>query len=316
MLAFLALTTVQAVAIGPYLPPDELYHVGYAATVLDGCLPTLTTPLPTDRVPPVCAVLQSRCTGRRPCSAFWQVACSWARPAMGRGGLGSGDRPFPRPPARSGPAGGQAIRPIGRWVGGLRARRRVGDQGEPDDLAAVVDLGVVGRLGAGHVEPGEPAALVEQEAVGTPRSSTCSPTIWRWWQAERGPGAGVARLTSAAGGRGHRRDRPAGRRTGSAARRRPGRGHRPDTRPGTAPDRAGRPRPNEPGQMVGRQPLTQVGGTERSGRGRRQGSCKPERILREQLALLSIPAALFETGWYASTRDGGAGVDQPIRRRG
>jgi hypothetical protein len=51
VLAFLALTTVQAVAIRPYLPPDELYHVGYAATVLDGRLPTLTTPLPTDRVP-------------------------------------------------------------------------------------------------------------------------------------------------------------------------------------------------------------------------------------------------------------------------
>jgi hypothetical protein len=31
VLAFLALTGVQAVAIRPYLPPDELYHVGYAA---------------------------------------------------------------------------------------------------------------------------------------------------------------------------------------------------------------------------------------------------------------------------------------------
>jgi hypothetical protein len=51
VLAFLALTTVQAGAIRPYLAPDELYHVGYAATVLDGRLPTLTTPLPTDRVP-------------------------------------------------------------------------------------------------------------------------------------------------------------------------------------------------------------------------------------------------------------------------
>jgi hypothetical protein len=51
VLAFLALATVQAVAIRPYLPPDELYHVGYAATVLDGRLPTLTTPLPADRVP-------------------------------------------------------------------------------------------------------------------------------------------------------------------------------------------------------------------------------------------------------------------------
>jgi hypothetical protein len=51
VLAFLALTTVQAVAIRPYLPPDELYHVGYAATVLDGRLPTLTTPLPEARVP-------------------------------------------------------------------------------------------------------------------------------------------------------------------------------------------------------------------------------------------------------------------------
>jgi hypothetical protein len=51
ILAFLALTGVQAAAIRPYLPPDELYHVGYAATLLDGRLPTLTTPLPADRVP-------------------------------------------------------------------------------------------------------------------------------------------------------------------------------------------------------------------------------------------------------------------------
>lgn len=51
ILAFLAITGVQALAIRPYLPPDELYHVGYAATVLDGRLPTLTTPLPADRVP-------------------------------------------------------------------------------------------------------------------------------------------------------------------------------------------------------------------------------------------------------------------------
>jgi hypothetical protein len=51
VLAFVTLTTVQAVAVRPYLPPDELYHVGYAVTVLDGRLPTLTTPLPTERVP-------------------------------------------------------------------------------------------------------------------------------------------------------------------------------------------------------------------------------------------------------------------------
>ena len=51
ILAFLALTGVQAAAIRPYLPPDELYHIGYAATVLDGRLPTLTAPLPADRVP-------------------------------------------------------------------------------------------------------------------------------------------------------------------------------------------------------------------------------------------------------------------------
>jgi hypothetical protein len=51
VLAFLALTTVQAVAIRPYLPPDELYHVGYAASLLEGRLPTLTTPLPADTVP-------------------------------------------------------------------------------------------------------------------------------------------------------------------------------------------------------------------------------------------------------------------------
>jgi hypothetical protein len=46
VLAFIALSGVQALAIRPYLPPDELYHVGYAATVLDGRLPTLTTPMP------------------------------------------------------------------------------------------------------------------------------------------------------------------------------------------------------------------------------------------------------------------------------
>ena len=51
VLAFLALTTVQAVALRPYLPPDELYHVGYAASLLEGRLPTLTAPLPEDRVP-------------------------------------------------------------------------------------------------------------------------------------------------------------------------------------------------------------------------------------------------------------------------
>ena len=51
MLAFLTLAAVQAVAIRPYLPPDELYHVGYAVTVLDGRLPTLTTPVPAGRVP-------------------------------------------------------------------------------------------------------------------------------------------------------------------------------------------------------------------------------------------------------------------------
>jgi hypothetical protein len=51
VLAFLALTSVQAVAVRPYLPPDELYHVGYAAWVLEGRLPTLTTPLPGQRVP-------------------------------------------------------------------------------------------------------------------------------------------------------------------------------------------------------------------------------------------------------------------------
>jgi hypothetical protein len=51
VLAFLALGAVQALAVRPYLPPDELYHVGYAATVIDGRLPTLTTPLPADGVP-------------------------------------------------------------------------------------------------------------------------------------------------------------------------------------------------------------------------------------------------------------------------
>jgi hypothetical protein len=51
VLAFLALTTVQAVGINPYLPPDELYHVGYALVVRDGRLPELTTQVPQDEVP-------------------------------------------------------------------------------------------------------------------------------------------------------------------------------------------------------------------------------------------------------------------------
>jgi hypothetical protein len=51
VLAFLVLAGVQAAAVRPYLPPDELYHVGYAVTVLDGRLPTLSSPLPADRVP-------------------------------------------------------------------------------------------------------------------------------------------------------------------------------------------------------------------------------------------------------------------------
>jgi hypothetical protein len=51
VLAFLTLSGVQALAVRPYLPPDELYHVGYAATVLGGRLPTLTTPVPAGRVP-------------------------------------------------------------------------------------------------------------------------------------------------------------------------------------------------------------------------------------------------------------------------
>src|SRR4030095_562391 len=49
-LAFWTLAGVQALAVRPYLPPDELYHVGYAATVLGGRLPTLTTPVPAGRV--------------------------------------------------------------------------------------------------------------------------------------------------------------------------------------------------------------------------------------------------------------------------
>ena len=51
VLAFLTLSGVQALAVRPYLPPDELYHVGYAATVLGGRLPTLTTPVPAGQVP-------------------------------------------------------------------------------------------------------------------------------------------------------------------------------------------------------------------------------------------------------------------------
>jgi hypothetical protein len=37
------------------------------------------------------------------------------------------------------------------------------------------------------------------------------------------------------------------------------------------------------------------------GRGRRQGSCSPRPILREQLALLSVPATPFAARRYAST---------------
>jgi hypothetical protein len=51
VLAFLALTTVQAVGVNPYQPPDELYHVGYALVVRDRRLPELTTQLPQDEVP-------------------------------------------------------------------------------------------------------------------------------------------------------------------------------------------------------------------------------------------------------------------------
>jgi hypothetical protein len=51
LLAFLALTTVQALGVAPYLPPDELYHVGYAVVVGEGHLPTLTTPVPTGELP-------------------------------------------------------------------------------------------------------------------------------------------------------------------------------------------------------------------------------------------------------------------------
>jgi hypothetical protein len=51
VLAFLSLAGLQALAVRPYLPPDELYHVGYAAMVLDGQLPTLITSLPAGEVP-------------------------------------------------------------------------------------------------------------------------------------------------------------------------------------------------------------------------------------------------------------------------
>jgi Dolichyl-phosphate-mannose-protein mannosyltransferase len=51
VIAFLALTMVQAVAVNPYLPPDELYHVSYALVVRDGRLPELTTPVPAGEVP-------------------------------------------------------------------------------------------------------------------------------------------------------------------------------------------------------------------------------------------------------------------------
>ena len=51
VLALLTLSGVQALALRPYLPPDELYHVAYAVTVMDGRLPTLTTPVPAGRVP-------------------------------------------------------------------------------------------------------------------------------------------------------------------------------------------------------------------------------------------------------------------------
>jgi hypothetical protein len=42
---------LQALAVRLYVPPDELYHVGYVAMVLDGQLPTLTTSLPVGEVP-------------------------------------------------------------------------------------------------------------------------------------------------------------------------------------------------------------------------------------------------------------------------
>ena len=51
LLAFLALTSVQALGISPYLPPDELYHVSYAVVVRDGHLPTLSTPVPAGEIP-------------------------------------------------------------------------------------------------------------------------------------------------------------------------------------------------------------------------------------------------------------------------
>jgi 4-amino-4-deoxy-L-arabinose transferase-like glycosyltransferase len=51
LLAFLVLASVQALGVAPYLPPDELYHVGYAVVVGEGHLPTLTTPVPAGGIP-------------------------------------------------------------------------------------------------------------------------------------------------------------------------------------------------------------------------------------------------------------------------
>ena len=51
LLAFLVVCSIQALGLSPYMPPDELYHVGYAVVVRDGHLPTLTTPVPADEVP-------------------------------------------------------------------------------------------------------------------------------------------------------------------------------------------------------------------------------------------------------------------------
>jgi hypothetical protein len=104
--------------------------------------------------------------GAVPCSAFWQVARNWARPAaMAGGDLGVATVRSPRPPCsvRAGRWSGHPTH--WRWVSGLRARRRVGDRGEPDDLAAAVDVGRLAGAGAGDVEP-DIAAAVQQEPGG------------------------------------------------------------------------------------------------------------------------------------------------------
>jgi hypothetical protein len=79
--------------------------------------------------------------------------------------LGNASTPLPRPPCSAGRqwSGHPGHR---RGAGGLRARRGVGDRGEPDDLAAVVDPLGLGGLGPGHVDLDEPTPREQEAARG------------------------------------------------------------------------------------------------------------------------------------------------------